>query len=469
MLEKREESPSNPTRRGVFKLFPQALPSPRAIACSLWPAGGCYDPTMLSDGELLRRYVEDGSQAAFTELVQRHLHLVYLTALRLVGRNAHTADDVTQSVFTDLARKAGSLRNRPNLAGWLYTGTRFAAADAVRAERRRRAHEQETPIMPEPNLPPNLPADRIEPFLDEVMDLLPPQDRDVILLHFFEGHSFPEVGAILSLSADAARMRAHRALERLRAGFAKRGIASSAVALTASLSAQSALAAAAPTALAIAGRAVGRTSASGAGGSALGRWAQAARLSPALPWTGVAILAGIAGMAVATFHPAAAIPTAATLGDVTAEAIKPGTGSLPAAAEATEPAALPAPAPGGASARGQEPAPNAASAAVSFEGLSEPERHILQALWQGQRDLPLRGEHFALHVGPQAVNFGDFSTGRDLLLARGWIRPTARPQTVCLTAPGIRFCAAQAAAIGDYPPFYPRRGGAAEAKKTPGF
>ena len=68
---------------------------------------------MLSDGELLRRYAEDGSQAAFAELVQRHINMVYLAALRRVGRNAHTADDVTQSVFTDLARKARSLRNRP--------------------------------------------------------------------------------------------------------------------------------------------------------------------------------------------------------------------------------------------------------------------------------------------------------------------------------------------------------------------
>ena len=158
---------------------------------------------MLSDGELLRRYVEDGSQPAFTELVQRHINMIYIAALRQVGRNAHTADDVTQSVFTDLARKAGSLRNRPNLAGWLYTGTRFAAADAVRAERRRRVHEQETATMTETNSPPIVPEDRLEPLLDEVMALLPAQDRDVILLHFFEGRSFPEVGSILALSADA--------------------------------------------------------------------------------------------------------------------------------------------------------------------------------------------------------------------------------------------------------------------------
>ncbi len=77
---------------------------------------------MLSDGELLRRYVNEGSEAAFTELVQRHINVVYGSALRRVGRNAHAADDVTQRVFTDLARKANSLKGRANLGGWLYTG-----------------------------------------------------------------------------------------------------------------------------------------------------------------------------------------------------------------------------------------------------------------------------------------------------------------------------------------------------------
>lgn len=64
---------------------------------------------MNTDNELLRQFVEDHSEAAFTELVQRHLPLVRATALRRVGGDAHAADDVTQQVFVALARKAPGL------------------------------------------------------------------------------------------------------------------------------------------------------------------------------------------------------------------------------------------------------------------------------------------------------------------------------------------------------------------------
>ena len=59
---------------------------------------------MTPDGELLRRYL-DGSEAAFAELVRRHINLVYRAAIRRVGGNAHAADDVTQKVFIALAQK----------------------------------------------------------------------------------------------------------------------------------------------------------------------------------------------------------------------------------------------------------------------------------------------------------------------------------------------------------------------------
>jgi DNA-directed RNA polymerase specialized sigma24 family protein len=97
---------------------------------------------MDTDAELLRRYTDTGSQEAFAELVQRHLTFVYAAALRQVGGSAHRAEDVTQAVFVALARKADSLARRPELVGWLYTSTHFAAAKLKRAEQRRQTHEQ---------------------------------------------------------------------------------------------------------------------------------------------------------------------------------------------------------------------------------------------------------------------------------------------------------------------------------------
>src|ERR1017187_10387371 len=97
--------------------------------------------------ELLRRYVAGQSETTFAELVRQHIGLVYSAALRQVNGDAAAAQDVTQAVFTDLARKAPGLIRHTSLTGWLYTSTRFLAAKARRAEQTRRSHEQEAHAM----------------------------------------------------------------------------------------------------------------------------------------------------------------------------------------------------------------------------------------------------------------------------------------------------------------------------------
>ena len=77
--------------------------------------------------QLLSAYAEHGDEAAFRELVSRYADLVYSVAFRQVGGNAALAEDIVQTVFTDLARKAPSLRTN-TLGGWLHRHTCFAAS-----------------------------------------------------------------------------------------------------------------------------------------------------------------------------------------------------------------------------------------------------------------------------------------------------------------------------------------------------
>src|SRR5437867_11880180 len=98
---------------------------------------------MAADAELLQAYAQNRSESAFTELVQRHIDLVYSAALRCAHGDASLAEDITQTVFVELAKKASSLVRHPALAGWLYTCVRRLAANLRRSEDRRQGRGQE--------------------------------------------------------------------------------------------------------------------------------------------------------------------------------------------------------------------------------------------------------------------------------------------------------------------------------------
>jgi len=182
---------------------------------------------MTPDCELLRRYAGTRSEEAFAELVRRHVNLVYSAALRQVNGDAHLAQDVAQTVFTNLARKAAPLSRREVLTGWLYTSAHFAAAKIVRTENRRRDREEEFMREPISETAPELDWEKLRPTLDEAMHELKEADREVILQRYFENRAFAEIGARCGLNENAARMRVERALGKLRAVFLRRGIAAS--------------------------------------------------------------------------------------------------------------------------------------------------------------------------------------------------------------------------------------------------
>jgi|SRR6266850_21453 len=96
----------------------------------------------MNDAQLLQRFAEQNSEAAFRALMERHLPLVFGTARRMTGDNA-PAQDIAQTVFILLARKGNRLGPNTILSGWLHRTTRFVAARALTAEWRRRRREQE--------------------------------------------------------------------------------------------------------------------------------------------------------------------------------------------------------------------------------------------------------------------------------------------------------------------------------------
>jgi RNA polymerase sigma factor (sigma-70 family) len=198
---------------------------------------------MTDDEQLLLQYARERSESAFGELVARHMDFVYSTALRVVNGDSHLAQDVAQTVFIDLARKAGSVPGGVGLAGWLHRHTCYTVTKAVRTEQRRQSREQTAMEMRalDDNTRPEW--EQVAPYLDESLNQLNPADREALVLRFLKQQDLRAVGEAVGISEEAARKRVDRALEKLHVLLKQRGATLSAAALGTALATEAVTAA----------------------------------------------------------------------------------------------------------------------------------------------------------------------------------------------------------------------------------
>jgi RNA polymerase sigma factor (sigma-70 family) len=228
---------------------------------------------MTEENLWLRAYVNSGDELAFTRFTERYIGLVYHAALRQLG-NASFAEEVAQTVFTRLARKAPALLAHDNIVGWLHSTARNAGRELRRKESRRRQRDHEGHLMHELLHQSSEPIswDQLRPVIDEALSKLNDADRTAILLRYFADLPLAVVGARLNIAENTARMRVGRALERLQVQLAKRGITSSAAALAIGLAQHTSFAAPAGLSAVVSSIAVSQAGAAsvGAGVTAVG-------------------------------------------------------------------------------------------------------------------------------------------------------------------------------------------------------
>src|SRR5262245_25960614 len=155
--------------------------------------------------DLLTEFRETGSERAFTELVRAYTNLVYSVAKRHLSNTA-LAQEAAQIVFIRLAKAAPKIRSDVELVAWLLCTTTHVSIDLWRSETRRRAREQHAVTM-QLESSENSAWNEIAPILDEIVDKLKEDERQAILLRFFEQKSMRDLGVCFGISEDAAKMR----------------------------------------------------------------------------------------------------------------------------------------------------------------------------------------------------------------------------------------------------------------------
>ncbi len=169
---------------------------------------------MRQDGELLSR-VGSGDEAAFECLYERFADRVFRFALTIV-RDRHLAEEVLQDTMVAVWKAAGRFAGRSQVSTWILGIARNRAYDLLRREIRGARHTEEGVVQPDPLAG----VEHIEAVRGAV-EGLPPGEREVAFLTFYEGLSYREIAGMLGIPEGTVKSRINRGRTQLRDYFVK--------------------------------------------------------------------------------------------------------------------------------------------------------------------------------------------------------------------------------------------------------
>ena len=164
----------------------------------------------------LGKRLASGDEEAFNETVERYSRKVYGLCYRIL-RDEEEAKDMTQDVFVRIYTKRKSFKGRSSLYTWIY---RIALNLCFSHLKRGRA--KTVPLDEVEGILAARPADDggrqadLAAVVERVLDELPPKQRAVFIMRFYDKMSFKEISQATGTSVGAAKANHHFAIERLR-------------------------------------------------------------------------------------------------------------------------------------------------------------------------------------------------------------------------------------------------------------
>jgi RNA polymerase sigma-70 factor (ECF subfamily) len=163
----------------------------------------------------------NGDDSAYESLVRMHQRQVYMFLYRL-SSNMEDAMELTQSTFVKAWISLGQFRGESSFKTYLYRIAANAWRNTVRDRVRRRLVDLDNVTLisdQDPHL--DLEASREQDLLWNMVDGLPPRQKEVLVLRIREGFSFEETARIMGCTTGSAKASYHHAVSKLKEIIAK--------------------------------------------------------------------------------------------------------------------------------------------------------------------------------------------------------------------------------------------------------
>lgn len=172
---------------------------------------------MLTD-EQIARTLQEGQHQHLALLVERHFDALTGYLYRLTNGDKQLAEDLAQESFWQMFHKIAQYQHPRPFKPWLYTiATNLARNHYQSADSRHTEDESGLEALIEPESPETLLlAQDNGRFLHQALQALPAQQRETVILRYFEELSLAEIATILNIPVGTVKSRLSVALQALR-------------------------------------------------------------------------------------------------------------------------------------------------------------------------------------------------------------------------------------------------------------
>ena len=176
--------------------------------------------TELTDTEIIKKILQ-GEQALFAQLVQRYQRYVYTLVNRFTS-NREDAEEISQDIFVKAYRSLADFRGEAKFSTWLYTVVRTSCITFLRKKQLDTTSlDNERTLIQLENKESGFNANIVElksrhAMLNAAIQLLSPDDSQILTLFYKGEQSLEEIGRIMGLEPNTVKVKLHRARNRLK-------------------------------------------------------------------------------------------------------------------------------------------------------------------------------------------------------------------------------------------------------------